>query len=70
VTGKISPDSRSQALNYSYNAHQLVKELTVRNIAEAPVRPERRKSTQSKNIARSESADDKSIELHCRPVLL
>jgi hypothetical protein len=47
-----------------------MKELAVSNLVGAPVRPERRKSTQGKDITRSKSADDKSIELQCKPVLL
>jgi hypothetical protein len=70
VSGNVSSDSRSRGLNYSYNAQQLVKELAVSNLVGSPIRPERRKSTQGKNIARSRSADDKSIELQCKPVLL
>jgi hypothetical protein len=70
MTCNVSSDSRSRGLNYSYNAHQLVKELAMSSVMGAPVRPERRKSTQGKNIARSKSADDKSIELQSKPVLL
>lgn len=69
MTGNIS-DSRSTGLNYSYNAQQLMKELAVSNLVGAPVRPGRRKSTQGKDTSRRKSADDKSIELQCKPVLL
>jgi hypothetical protein len=67
---KILSDSRSRGLNYSYNAQQLVKEVAESNLVGPPVRPERRKSTQGKDIARSKSADDKSIELQWKPILL
>lgn len=70
MTGNVSSDSRSRGLNYSYNVQQLMKELAVSNLVGAPVRPERRKSSQGKDITRSKSADDKSIELQCKPVLL
>jgi hypothetical protein len=70
VTGNISSSPISRGLNYSYNAQKLVKELTANNQVGPPVRPERRKSTQGKDIARSKSADDTSIELQWRPILL
>jgi hypothetical protein len=47
-----------------------VKELSESYLVGPPVRPERRKSAQGKDIARSKSADNKSIELQWKPVLL
>jgi hypothetical protein len=70
MTGNVSSGSRSRALNYSYNAQELMKELAMSNMVAAPVRPQRRKNSQGKNTARSKSADDGSIELQCKPVLL
>ena len=70
MTDYVSSSLRNRGLNYSYNAQQLVKELTAHNQVGPPVRPERKKSAQGKDIVRSKSADDKSIELQWRPVLL
>lgn len=70
ITSNESSSPASRGLNYSYNAHQLVKELSESYLVGPPVRPERRKSAQGKDIARSKSADNKSIELQWKPVLL
>lgn len=70
MTDYILSSPRSRGINYSYNAQQLMKELMANSRVGTPVRPERRKSTQGKDVARSKSADDKSIELQWRPVLL
>ena len=70
MTGYISSSPSSKGLNYSYNAQQLVKELTANDQVGPPVRPDRKKSAQGKDVVRSKSADDRSIELQWRPVLL
>lgn len=70
MTSYISSSPRSRGLNYSYNAQQLVKELTAYSQVGPPVRPERKKSAQGKDSVRSKSADDRSIEFQWRPVLL
>lgn len=70
ITGNVSSSPASRGLNYSYNAHQLVKELAESYLVGPPVRPERRKSMLGKDIARSKSADGKNIELQWKPVLL
>jgi hypothetical protein len=70
ITGNVLSHPTSRGLNYSYNAQQLVKELVESDRVETPVRPERRRSTQGKDFARSKSADNKSIELKWRPFML
>lgn len=70
MTGYIASSPSSKGLNYSYNAQELVKELTANKQVGPPVRPERKKSAQGKDVVRSKSADDRSIELQWRPVLL
>jgi hypothetical protein len=70
ITGNVCSSPENRGLNYSYNAHQLVKELAESYLVRPPVRPERKKSAQGKDIARSKSADGKSIELEWKPVLL
>jgi len=70
MTGYIASNPSSKGLNYSYNAQELVKELTANKQVGPPVRPERKKSAQGKDVVRSKSADDRSIELQWRPVLL
>jgi hypothetical protein len=71
MTGNVSSIAASRGLNYSYNAHQLMKEITeLTRLVGPPVRPKQRKSAQGRDIARSKSANGKSIELQCKPVLL
>ncbi|PSN54909.1 hypothetical protein C0J52_01651 [Blattella germanica] len=58
----VSQHSARRGLNYSYNAQRLIQEMTEINHLGPPVRPERRKSAQGKDIVRSKSAEDRLKE--------